>query len=253
MYELESLSIMTEGPLGSLVSPAKWMRGTNVQKIGRVAGLSEQNSPEKPQPSIAVIFSRAHRTNAWRGSESRSGPGSSLAATHAIRQALPVIVRAYGVKTLLDAPCGDFNWIKDVDLSNTRYVGIDVVPELIRWLSQEHEQHDRIFQVANIVVDSLPSADLILCRDCLVHLNEADAESAIEQLKATGAELLLATTFYARSSNPVGSTGGWRPLNMQLPPFAFPRPELLIPEREFDPAVPHSDKALGLWRLQNVP
>jgi hypothetical protein len=37
----------------------------------------------------------------------------------------------FSAKTLLDAGCGDFNWMRHVNLKLDQYIGIDVVPELI--------------------------------------------------------------------------------------------------------------------------
>jgi hypothetical protein len=107
--------------------------------------------------------------------------------------------------------------------------------------------------VADISRDPLPRADVILCRDCLVHLSDEAAFASIANFKASGSRFLLSTTFYAQDENRRGSTGGWRALNLQRPPFAFPAPILLIPERQFEPDRTYSDKSLGLWALSSLP
>jgi hypothetical protein len=99
----------------------------------------------------------------------------------------------------------------------------------------------------------LPQADLVLCRDCLVHLSEQNVFAAIANFKQSGSRFVLTTTFYALAENPGGDTGGWRPINLQRPPFSFPQPMVLIPERSFDPAGSHTDKSLGLWELSSLP
>jgi hypothetical protein len=139
-----------------------------------------------------------------------------------------------------------------VELGVERYIGVDVVPELIEAARSRAREHDE-FRLGDITEDELPCADLVLCRDCLVHLSEQRAFAAIRNFKASGSIMLLATTFYATAENERGSTGGWRPINLQLPPFCFGQPKILIPERPFDPARVHSDKSLGLWDIAEIP
>jgi hypothetical protein len=194
------------------------------------------------------VFIEIYRTNKWRAA-SRSGGGSGVAVTTPVREALQLLAPALGVRVLLDAPCGDHNWMRLVDLDLEAYIGVDIVPSVIEENQIKYEDSRRSFLVADIVADVLPASDLVLCRDCLVHLTDEDALATIHNIKASGARYLLATTFFAMDQNPAGSTGGWRPVNLQRPPFSFPRPLLLVPERTYNPAERYSDKSLGLWPL----
>lgn len=81
-------------------------------------------SPQK----MEEIFSKIYENNSWGESESVSGPGSSLQQTRAIRMSLPSLLKTLQVETMLDAPCGDFHWMKEVDLSFlSMYIGADIV------------------------------------------------------------------------------------------------------------------------------
>ncbi len=51
------------------------------------------------------------------------------------------------------------------------------------------------FRVVNLLDDSLPDADLILCRDCLVHFSHEDVYRALRAIAASPARYLLTTTF----------------------------------------------------------
>lgn len=198
------------------------------------------------------VFVKIYDDNKWQGSQSGSGPGSSLAVTAPIREALPSLLRSRDVSVLLDAPCGDFQWMQAVDLPVTHYIGVDVVPKVIESNQQRFAERGE-FLVGDITVDPLPQADLVLCRDCLVHLTAVQAFAAVRNMKASGASYLLATTFFALERNGPGSTGGWRPINLRIEPFCFPPPLELIRERHFDPERAYSDKSLGLWRLNELP
>jgi hypothetical protein len=54
--------------------------------------------------SAAAVFQSIYRTNGWEGDESPCGPGSSLAATIPIREALPKIAAGLSVRCMLDIP-----------------------------------------------------------------------------------------------------------------------------------------------------
>src|ERR1051326_8735723 len=76
-------------------------------------------------------FTGIFEQNAWGDPESVSGPGSNVARASLFRADLEALVRSIKPRTLLDAPCGDFNWLRHFDLGIERYVGIDIVPALI--------------------------------------------------------------------------------------------------------------------------
>jgi len=78
------------------------------------------------------IFTGIYLSNGWSGKESKSGTGSDLDQTRIIRQQIPKLFRKLGIKSVLDVPCGDFWWFKEMDLGNIKYIGADIVPELIK-------------------------------------------------------------------------------------------------------------------------
>ena len=86
---------------------------------------------------------------------------------------LIALLRRLKTRTLVDAPCGDFNWIAEAADSVDRYVGMDVVPELIEHNLRHYVTDRRNFALADITRDVLPPADVILCRDCLVHYSDS--------------------------------------------------------------------------------
>ena len=154
------------------------------------------------------VFTKIYEDNKWAGSQSGSGPGSALHTTAAVREALPGIVSEYGVKVLLDAPCGDYNWMLSLeDLGVDRYIGVDVVAAVIE-ANQAHVVPGVQFLTADLTADPLPRADLVLCRDCLVHFTEDQIRDAVRNLRDSGTEYLLTTTFFSLTENRPGSTGG---------------------------------------------
>ena len=63
---------------------------------------------------------------------------------------------------------------------------------------------------------------------------------------------LLATTFVEHRINLDIETGGWRPLNMERPPFGFPAPLRAIDEKCLHTGGIYADKRLALWRLADI-
>jgi hypothetical protein len=133
-----------------------------------------------------------------------------------------------------------------------RYTGLDIVEPLIRENVRRYGGATTEFRPADLVRDPLPAADMILCRDCLVHLPFRDIRSVIANFKASGSRYLLVTTFSDRDRNFDVPVGDWRPLNLMRPPFDFPPPVELIREdcTEYDGR--YADKSLGLWRLADL-
>jgi len=198
-------------------------------------------------------FSAIYRGNEFGGEESRSGVGSSLAQAAAIRTAIPALLSDLGVRVLLDAPCGDFHWMQHVQLPDTKYVGGDVVKELIDENHRRYAGPQREFVCLDIVRDQLPPADLILCRDCLVHLPFEQSLAVLRNFRRSGARYALITTFPNTMENvDLGMRGMWRPLNLQAPPFNLPAPLRVIVEGCTEADGAYRDKSLGLWELSKI-
>ena len=201
-------------------------------------------------------FQNIFNENAWGNSESISGEGSNLERTKVIRAKLPGLLSRRGVRTILDAPCGDFYWMKEVELGDIDYIGADIVETIIAQDRAWYASPRRRFVLCDLVSDPLPKADLILCRDCLVHLPYAETRHAIDNFRKSGATWLLTTTFPGRRENHDIEIGDWRPINLEEPPYGFPPPLEVITEDsdEIDAELgAFPDKSLGLWRLADVP
>ncbi|HEX5634660.1 MAG TPA: class I SAM-dependent methyltransferase, partial [Gemmatimonadales bacterium] len=176
-------------------------------------------------------FRHIHATNLWAGPESRSGLGAGHDQTAALRAQLPALLARRGVRSLLDLPCGDGRWMATVDLGDIRYLGADLLPELIADNARRHAAPGRDFRVLDLLASPLPAVDLVLCRDCLVHLSFADIARAVANLRRSGSRWLLTTTFPAQNVNEDVVTGDWRPINLQAAPFDWPAPEELLVEQ----------------------
>ena len=102
------------------------------------------------------------------------------------------VIDQYGIKTMLDIPCGDWFWMQHVDLSNVRYTGADIVEKIIQQ-NQQYAGENIFFRYLDLLSDELPKNDLVFCRDCLVHFSYEDVGKALENLTRSGSKYLLTT------------------------------------------------------------
>jgi hypothetical protein len=202
--------------------------------------------------SLRETFAYIYATRFWHGAASVSGEGASLDQTRRIRHELPRLLEALGVDMMLDLPCGDFGWMQFVDLSLKMYIGADIVPELIAGNRTRYGDDRHRFLVLDVTRSALPRADLVLCRDCFVHLSFHDIRKALHNIRRSGITYLLTTTFPACHENQDITTGDWRVLNLEASPFDFPAPLRLINEACTEGGGQFQDKSLGLWRLDDL-
>jgi hypothetical protein len=198
-------------------------------------------------------FARIFTTNFW-GAGSRSGLGSELTATAGVREQLPKLLEALEATSVLDLPCGDFGWLSMVPL-NLDYIGADIVGDLVASNEQRFggPHSRRRFLRLDLTTDSLPRVDVVLCRDCLVHLSFEHIRQAFDNLRRSGSAWLLTTTFLDHDENDDIETGDWRILNLTKPPFGLPAPKAVLVEGCLESDGAYADKALGLWRIADLP
>jgi hypothetical protein len=200
-------------------------------------------------PSIPDRFSAIYANGVWRsnpGSGSLSGYGSEIEMTGSVREQLPDVLRTLGTRTLLDVGCGDFNWMKEVELP-CAYIGLDVVADVIKANEAAYGSEARAFKVLDATRESLPQADTVLCRDVLFHLSFGDIRRVIENVRGSGATFLMATNDSGLTLNADILSGDFRLLNLGKRPFCFPPPFLSIPDDGVNPG-----RVLAVWNLSEL-
>jgi len=223
-----------------------WMLGNSAMR--RVFNVIKGKQKVMLGDDPAQRFTTIYETHYWVDDQSRSGGGSNLYATRKIREAIPGLFRKYKVRSVLDVPCGDFFWFKEMKLDLDSYVGGDIVAPLIASVSEKYTSSTRSFRVMDLTKDVLPDCDLILVRDCLIHLNLEAIFAALRNILRSKARLLLTTHFADTSANVDIEIGSFHPVNLCAPPFNFPPPMELIDDFATG-TVPHQ---LGLWRIDDL-
>lgn len=147
---------------------------------------------------IKNVFNDIFQKNYWNWTgkeESLSGPGSSLAQTETIRRELVKLFLEFEIKSILDIPCGDFNWMQHVVHPELTYIGADIVEKLIEINKEKYTASNIQFLQMDLTKDSLPYCDLVICRDCLAHFSFSDIQKALKNIKASGCHYLLTSSF----------------------------------------------------------
>jgi len=190
--------------------------------VGRFKNFIPQLYPLNVDVDREEIFTDIFKTQHWgKGIESVSGPGSDLHTTQNLRNELPLLIEKFNIKTILDAPCGDMNWMKHV-LNNVKlkqYIGADIVKPLIEQNILNYKSDNVDFMVLDIVEDKLPKSDLMICRDCLFHLSETEIKKFFKNFIKSNIKYLLTTSMPANNRNIV--TGMYRELNLLDKPYIF--------------------------------
>jgi len=198
------------------------------------------------------IFSKIYRTNYWRSFESASGSGSTLAYTENLRKQLPVLFDKFAIRSIYDAPCGDFNWMREViKYHPIAYHGSDIVAHLIDDLNRKYASANVAFSVADIVTDTFPPADLWLCRDCLFHLSINDIRQTLGHFIEANIPYLLTTTHKSSMwwQNIDIISGDHRLIDLFAPPFNFPTD---VKYRIDDWIEGYPPQEMCLWTRQQV-
>ncbi|MFD0860071.1 class I SAM-dependent methyltransferase [Roseovarius aquimarinus] len=201
-------------------------------------------------------------TKDWSGRkvESRSGSGSTLEATEALRAALPDLLKRYKVKRFLDAPCGDWFWMQHTKLGRTHYTGGDISAEVIEAVRAEHGRKNREFVHLDITSDPLPDADMMMCRDCLFHLKWWLRWKFFENFAQSGISFLLTSMHHGTWNKRLRKNGDFAPFNPCAAPFNFPEPLETIAETgeiDLSPEVLETSRgrrqrSMGLWSRAQV-
>lgn len=193
--------------------------------------------------TLAEQFTYVYEANVWTDPESRSGAGSrrdSPCVSSAI-DVLEMVYQDYGVRTISDIPCGDFNWMpafldKHPDVE---YHGYDIVDVLIKRNRAEYPLLK--FGVLNIVDQVPPKTDLIFCKDLLNHLSNDNVRQALRNMKASGSTWLIASNNFGYENDELNSryAGASRHLDICVAPLNYPAPVW-------------NTHYLGLWRLADM-
>lgn len=176
------------------------------QKIEQITGRKE---------NMSKIFEDVYKKNWW---QKGSGPGSFPENTVEYRKFLQNFLKKNNIKGVLDAGCGDWQFSKLINWDGIKYIGIDVVPFIIKYNIKNYSRKNIKFYKKDFLKDKLPSSELIIIKDVLQHLTTENIINFLPKLKNFKFALLI-------NDHAEGNTdcenGHFRPLNLKKPPFSL--------------------------------
>lgn len=172
------------------------------------------------------------------------GNGSTIEVTIGVREFIEKCISKYNIKSISDAACGDYLWMKLVNKQGASYHGYDINEVMIEEIKQKYKEVD--FSYFDVVHETLPKTDLIICRDCLFHLTTEDGVNTIKNFKESGSKYLMSTTFDYVDKNfdlqNAHERYGVRRINIKISPYNLGESI----EKIYEPVF---DRYFCLWKI----
>jgi SAM-dependent methyltransferase len=175
----------------------------------------------KLRPSLTDTFNRIYATGEWGkdvSGKGTSGSGSTLEITREYRAYLEDFIKRQGVKSVLDAGCGDWSFSRAIDWGKAGYLGVDIATDVIETVRRKHETGKIKFQVRDLTED-LPPADLLISKDVLQHLSNRLILKFIDNNLRKRKYKWVILTNDRGSDNQDIPNGGYRAIDLAAPPF----------------------------------
>jgi hypothetical protein len=205
-------------------------------------------------------FGKHYENGGW-GSGNKSGPGSTLYQTIAIRTYLPILLKRHNVQTFLDISCGGMCWLPKV-LSlrpEMKFIGLDIAHSVIKENQKKFMRNKNwSFDCVNYTKQRIThTVDMAICRHTMMHLGVDDAKMMLDNLWQS-AKVVLLTSHEGVKVNPTnnrrelvkGVGGGfhWAHMNMLLPPFNLRKPDF-----KFKETTTNQDEFIYVYVVEQLP
>ena len=217
--------------------------------------------------SYKEVFSGIYENYGFGSTESRSGPGSTLEETRLLREEIKKLIAEKGIKSVVDIPCGDFHWMKEIVFNFDYYTGGDIVEKAIETNNEKYGNSRIKFIHFDLVNDTIPEGDLLIVRDVIGHFPLEDGKKIIDNILKSNCKYLLSTSWAKKvdqgwsKCNPTDvhrenegvDYGRFYPVNLMAAPFNFPEADVYLEEDvRVDNWENGNRKVLALWDLQKV-
>ena len=134
-----------------------------------------------------------------------------------------------------------FSGLQHVNLQQN-YIGIDIVDTVIEENIRRFETPRRKFLSIDAIVDDIPDADIVMCREVLFHLSFDEIKHMLNNILSKNRSYLIATSDRQTYFNSNIPTGDFRLLNLESWPIKFPAPMRVIDDSAVSPR-----RIIGVW------
>lgn len=159
--------------------------------VVELAGAILQREDEFKRLPHSTVFSWIYENNIWGGEngEYNSGPGSYHKEVYDYAQVVSSFIIEFDVKKIVEIGCGDFNVSKlilnklDIENKDYKYTGFDVVKGLVKRNNALYGSPKVKFRFKDTCNEILPSADLLIIRQVLQHLDNDSISKIVAKFK----------------------------------------------------------------------
>ena len=204
-----------------------------------------------------LVFKAIYKSNHWNKSnkfnnnQSFSGPGSipNSFQTNNLIKNLKKFFEDNNIKNVLDAPCGDCAWIKNLFDLNIKYTGIDIVEDLIRSNQVNFISNSNIeFYCKDVsLIKNFNDYDFVLMRDFFIHLPISQIQNILFNLKNSNCKFFALNSYENNPINKEISTGKHRKINLLKEPFNLGAPFSKIQEFN-NQKLPNEDNFIYIYK-----
>lgn len=195
--------------------------GATVVLITAASALAHAEKQAEQPKKLGTTFNSIYQNGVWaKGADGKgtSGTGSTVAITNDYRRFLQDFIKSNNIKSVVDAGCGDWEFSSVVDWNNARYLGVDISTTVIADVRKKFQSKTVKFMVGD-VTDSLPPADLLICKDVLQHLPIKLIKKFIKNNLKRGKYKWALITNDRGTDNPDIKPGEYRLINLSAPPL----------------------------------
>jgi hypothetical protein len=152
-------------------------------------GYRQRNLARRNQlMTTEEVFTKIYSTNRWGGER---GVFCSGAGSHETGIVSPYVCKVTAEldrigassMTAVDLGCGDYSVGRQLSSACGRYVGVDIVKDLVAHNQALFGRHNVSFRHVNIVEEPLPEGDICFLRQVLQHLSNDQIAAVLPKLE----------------------------------------------------------------------
>ena len=147
--------------------------------------MTKNKKIKKPWPTKDAM-EQIYENNLWGGdtSEYYSGLGSHhLELVDLYVETVSTFLKSFETPPeVCDLGCGDFNVGKELVKHSKKYIAVDIVPDLIAHNKAAFPADNLELRVLDIASEDLPIGDVVILRQVLQHLSNAEIKNVVEKL-----------------------------------------------------------------------
>lgn len=142
--------------------------------------------------SVAEAFDEIYRREYWKQGASLSGVGSEGEWVQRYCQLVEKLAKQLGLRTAVDAGCGDFNVGRELAPSFRAYTALDVSGFIIRRNKATFANLGNVeFRESNLIEEIPPRVDIVMIRQVLQHLTNEQITRILRNVEASRSRYLL--------------------------------------------------------------